>query len=422
MKNIKVFVTYTIVIMLFHSSIFAQFSESHKTGYKINLGDDENRYIRFILFGQAWAQYTENPNALNFDFLVRRVRIITFAQIAPDFMMFTHIGLNGLNGDQLSPLGRGNGSQIFLHDAWLEYKFAEELYAGMGLHYWNGISRFNNIATLSMVTLDADRSSWSTLGLSDQFVRHVGVFFKGQVSDLHYQVAVNGSATNSNETQVQKYKEAVVNSTEGSFYAGKYLFKNKANLNYAGYFEYNIFGKEINKLPYRVGTYLGMKDIFNLGAGFFYHPNGVVETSFQNNGTNFIENAKDVLHVAVDVFYDASLGSNNSALNAYFKAQYSDMGKNFKEGDVVGTGNLYYGQIGYLLPSSEKITKNRWMPYVSYSHRNLDGLDKDAKTLKTGINYFIDSNTFKLTLEYGKNLHMAANNDDMVTFQVHMSP
>jgi hypothetical protein len=42
----------------------------------------------------------------------------------------------------------------------------------------------------------------------------------------------------------------------------------------AGYVEYQFFDKEANFLPYKVGTYLGTKKMFNIGAGFYTAPKG----------------------------------------------------------------------------------------------------------------------------------------------------
>ena len=46
------------------------------------------------------------------------------------------------------------------------------------------------------MTLDNNRQSWSTLGLSDQFARHLGVFAKGELGKLQYQVSINDAITN----------------------------------------------------------------------------------------------------------------------------------------------------------------------------------------------------------------------------------
>ena len=96
-----------------------------------------------------------------------------------DFLILTHFGLNSLNANNMTPIGTGERSQLFFHDVWGQYSLSKNHAIGGGLHYWNGISRANNQSTLNMLTLDNQRQSWATLGLSDQFARHIGIYLKG---------------------------------------------------------------------------------------------------------------------------------------------------------------------------------------------------------------------------------------------------
>lgn len=414
--NLKKMKKYLFLIFaLFSCAIInGQYADNYKEGFKFNFNEDGSKYIRLVTWAQAWAQYKESNTSGYYDISVRRARIMAYGQLNDRFLLLIHYGLNSLNQDGLSPTGTGEKSQFFLHDAWGEYKVTPYLYVGAGLHYWGGISRLNNASTLNIMTLDNDRSSWSTLGLSDQFGRHLGIYAKGQIKKFNYQIALNDSETNTAETSA--YNAAILNpNANGSFYNGKKVFGSSADLNFAGYFEYQFLDKESNKLPFRTGTYLGGKNILNLGAGFFHHPDAIVKL------TNGIASAESVTHLGVDVFYDAPIGNKNSAINIYGKYQHSDMGDNYVYGgDIIGTGNMYLLQVGYLLPSKTKTMKNRFMPYVSYNQRNFEGLDKAAKTLKTGLNFFLEGHNGKLTVEYQKDFHKPSNADDMVTVQAHI--
>jgi hypothetical protein len=138
-----------------------------------------------------------------------------------------------------------------------------------------------------MMTLDNNRQSWATLGLSDQFARHIGVYLKGKIGRLQYRVAYNEANASTLDTRdpVADATTAYVGRTIlGSGEAGKVI---------QGYFDYNFLDEESNLLPYKVGTYLGSKRVFNIGAGFFNHANGVVES----NGEG-----ADVTIFAVDAF------------------------------------------------------------------------------------------------------------------------
>jgi hypothetical protein len=53
------------------------------------------------------------------------------------FLILTHIGLNSLNSNTMSPTGTGEGSQVFYMMLGLN---TVQNAVGGGLHYWNGIS------------------------------------------------------------------------------------------------------------------------------------------------------------------------------------------------------------------------------------------------------------------------------------------
>ena len=148
----------------------AQGSPDYKGGLKIKFDEDGKKYLRLISWAQVQATYNNDPvaTASSTSFNLRRARVLMFSQITDKFLILTHFGLNSLNAGTLSPTGKGTGSQIFLHDAWAQYSVGKDHAIGAGLHYFNGISRLNNQSTLNMMTLDNNRQSWATIGLSDQ--------------------------------------------------------------------------------------------------------------------------------------------------------------------------------------------------------------------------------------------------------------
>jgi hypothetical protein len=63
---------------------------------------------------QFWSSFDGNGNEqADLDFSVRRARVLLYAQINKDFLILTHIGLNSLNSNTMSPTGTGEGSQVF---------------------------------------------------------------------------------------------------------------------------------------------------------------------------------------------------------------------------------------------------------------------------------------------------------------------
>ena len=130
---------------------FGQGSPDYTGGYKVKFNEDGSKYFRLITWAQIQAKYddgvaeTVNPMSIG----VRRARMLMFAQITDRFLIVTHFGLNSLNSNTMSPTGKGDGSQIFMHDAWAQYTVGKNHAIGGGLHYFNGISRLNNQSTLN---------------------------------------------------------------------------------------------------------------------------------------------------------------------------------------------------------------------------------------------------------------------------------
>jgi hypothetical protein len=386
---------FTSIVLSFIAVVcYSQGSSDYGGGMKVNINEDGSKYFRVISWAQVWSQYnSDRPLDANgheqaaLDFSVRRARILMYAQINKDFLILTHFGLNSLNANNMSPTGTGEGSQLFLHDVWTQYSLGKNHAIGGGLHYWNGISRLNNQSTLNIMTLDNDRQAWATLGLSDQFARHIGVYAKGAFGKFQYRVAINEASTNNLQATV-----VPTNGGAASYTGRRLLGSKEAGKTYAGYFEYGFLEAESNFLPYKVGTYLGTKKIFNVGAGFFMHPNGsvIADTTGKLSGEN-------VSIFGIDTFYDAPIGKNGAAITAYALYQNANYGKDFKLGTTYETGSMLHAHVGYVIPSK---SKTKLQPYVSFDNREIEVLKDNATQLGIGTNAFFSGHNSKLTLEY----------------------
>ncbi|MHA7060048.1 hypothetical protein ACWGOQ_0022665 [Aquimarina sp. M1] len=395
-----------IFLFLFQYS-YSQGSPDYTGGLKVKLNEDGSKYFRVISWAQFWAQYDDDvpDDVSNTNFSIRRARILMYSQINKDFLILTHFGLNSLNANNQSPTGLGESSQLFFHGVWVQYSLGTNHAIGAGLHYWNGISRLNNQSTLNIMTLDNNRQSWATIGLSDQFARHIGIYAKGSFGNFSYQVSVNESITNN----LQEAIDPVANGS--AVYAGRRLLGSKdAGKNFAGYFEYNFMDKESNFLPYKVGTYLGGKKVFNVGAGFFYHPDGSVLAN--DDGT--LE-GEDVAILAVDAFYDAPVGNNGSAITAYATYQNNDYGNDFTLGQTYETGSMFYSHVGYVIPNADK--KIKFQPYALFKSRSIDAIDDNATSFGIGANAYISGHNSKLTLEYQNTKYGDNSAQGLVTLQ-----
>lgn len=356
----------------------------------LKLNEDGSKYVRFIIWHQQWV--TSNNLAVEdakfqLSSSIRRSRFLAFSQISPRFLILTHFGLNGLTPGNLTSLGNnGNSPQLFLHDAWVEFKVTDGLYVGSGLHYWKGMTRLANQSTLNFMTLDQSRPfvAWHSLGVSDQFARHLGVYAKGAIGNFDYRLAVNNPGRNgiSGDFGAKQSGFAYTgasNVDENDDPTGNTIIE--------GYFRYQFWDKESTKLPYAVGSYLGKKKVLAIGAGFFAHPNGMYNETTQEHGS--------VSHFAVDAFVDVPAGQGG-CLNAYAAFQSFNYGDNYVA-RWAGTGTNLYAQVGYLVPGT------KFMPYVAFQSSNYEGyedLESQPSALDIGLNYFINGHNAKLTLEY----------------------
>jgi len=396
-----------LLILFWSPMVIAQGNTEYTGGYKINLNEGGSKYVRTIIWGQFWAQHSENvseeDSKLNLS--IRRARMLTYLQLNKKFMILTHFGLNSLNGENMSAVGKGESSQLFFHGFWGEWGLNEDHKVGAGLHYWNGISRLNSASTLNFMTLDNNRQSWAVLGLSDQFARHVGVYIKGRFGKFDYNVSLDEAVANNLQSS------AIPEPNGAAVYSGRRLLGSRdAGKLAQGYFSYAFLEQESNFLPYKVGTYLGSKKVFNLGAGFLVHPNGSVRSDAAGNLLG-----EDVSIFAVDAFYDTPLGEDGSALTAYAVYQDNDYGQNFTLGSTYSTGSMVYGHLGYLLPG--KAENTRIQPYVSYQNRSIDAIDDGANRLGIGGNIYFTGHHSKLSIEYANAKYGPRDNTGVVTIQ-----
>lgn len=355
----------------------------------LKLSDDGKKYIRFIMWHQLWLT-TNNLEAddakLQITPSIRRSRILAFTQISSKFMLFTHFGLNSLSPSNLSSLGNNSNSpQLFLHGAWGELKINDHLYIGSGLHYWKGLTRLATASTLNFMTLDQARpfSQWHSLGITDQFARHLGVYAKGQIDRFDYRIAFNspgrsplGDGRDYGTAGSEWTYDGVSNLDSDGDPVGNFLVE--------GYFRYQFWDKESTKLPFQVGSYLGKKKVLGVGAGFFFHPNGMYSTASGEH--------ENVAHFALDAFMEYPMTGGNM-LHAYASFINFDYGENYVS-RWAGTGSNVYGQLGYFFKSA------KLMPYIAVQNGNYDGYDDPVGSLDIGANYYVNGHHCKITLEY----------------------
>ncbi|TGE20240.1 hypothetical protein E5J99_00225 [Hymenobacter elongatus] len=433
-------------------------SVPYGAGMKFSLSPDGSKYVRFITWHQIWARYTENntgtlrapgkPQSDQLDFAIRRSRFIVLSQLNPRFLVYTHIGINNQTAVSggAAPAVDGKKPQLFVHEAVVEYKVNKYLNLGAGMHYQNGLSRMTRSSTINFLTLDAPLTNWPTIEAIDQFVRGIGVYGKGRVGKLDYVLSVNESML-TNQTGTLS-NPLGLGATTGTGGAAVNTGTNVAQYNpqgtnhiYQGYLSYEFLDQEANLLPFNVGTYLGTKRVFNIGAGFFYNKDGMVSrptssvldaagisaaTAAGTSAFNTVPNDKsDIALFSADVFFDTPVNKETgTAFTAYGVYYNYNMGPNHvrfigasnpgygadaRRGNAVphsGTGNVGYVQAGFLLPKNLLGPKLRLQPYASHLLASYDGLKttsgdtKNVNIFDAGANFYIDGHNAKFTLNY----------------------
>lgn len=425
-----------ICFLMLFSLVYSQGSPDYGGGLKFNLNPEGTKYMRFIAWNQIWLRSTEmNPGTMIGDEAVskqediglRRLRLLAYAQISPRYMIVTHIGINNqtfINGGAVGSNGTGgygNGKKpgLFFHDAWNEYAVVLpkdekpfSLSMGAGLHYYMGLSRLTMSSTLNYLTIDAPIFNWPLIENSDQFARQIGIFAKGKYNRFEYRLSLNKPfATNQTPTDV----------TDSDFIRA--VDNNQiAKWSKAGYFEYQFFDKESNFFPYKVGSYLGTKKMFNIGAGFYTAP------SSTKSSINGVAERHAINLFAGDIFVDLPIGNKEKkmALTGYSVFYSYDFGPNYlrnigimNEGvadpafeggtalagpgnlqPMIGTGSIWYTQMGVLLSNKNEKPKVRVQPFAAYTYKNFDALEKASNQFDFGTNFFLDGHHAKITAQY----------------------
>ena len=438
MKKSKLLLLATSVALLSTQAAQAQNSENYGYGLKMNLSPAGDKYIRFLLWNQMWGRSIDNnPGTMvnnvaaknTLDFAARSMRLLVCAQISPRYMIVTHFGVDNQTFDNggapgttgTGAAGSGKKPQLFIHDAYNEYavipavnpktqknnKFT--LYLGGGLHYWNGISRMSSASTVNMLMVDAPIFNWPTIENSDQFGRQFGIYIKGVAKKFHYQFSVDKPFA----TGVAVKDSANVAVDNNGLAAAAFN----------GYVDYQFLEQESNVLPYRTGTYIGAKKVFNIGGGFYHEANGTLSSSATG-----VTQKHDINLFGADAFLDMPFGdkARNMAITAYGVYYNFNFGPNYLrtsgtmnvgasnpavaaadkvlEGPgnarvLLGTGSIAYIQTGLLLPKF-KGNKIRLQPIAAYSYKNFDALKAAGSFWDAGCNMYLDAHNAKITAQY----------------------
>ena len=183
------------------------------------------------------------------------------------------------------------------------------------------------------------------------------------------------------------------------------------------------------KLPYEIGLCMDGQELFNIGAGFYNHPQSTY-TLDPGTGSDSVKLYNQTVF-GLDIFYNHAVGNKGYLVNAYALFQHMNYGKNYlrnigvfntssvigNEGQLgseyanrsvmgagnvqptLGTGNILYGQFGLKLPTFEN--GSAFMPYITGTYKAFEAIDEPSMQYDLGLNYFINKHNAKITLQYG---------------------
>lgn len=386
---------------------------SQDKALKFNLNEDGSQYVKAIFFNQVWVRYNQNnpgttinghPESATFDIGLRRTRFQFYGQLSEHIFFYTHFGTNNLHYNATRKQG------LFFHDAFAQLKVAGDyLYIGAGLSGWNGLSRYASPSTGTLFGLDAPLYQQVTIDVNDQFFRKFSVHAKGRLGKIDYRFAL---------TKPMSIDRSIEQSTSISSNA---LFSAKPpEPQLQGYVKYQFLEKESNDTPYSVGTYLGKKNVFNIGAGFIYQQNAMWHT--ENNGIDTVYS--DLGLFAVDIFYDHKLNAEKeNAITAYASFNVHDYGKKYVRNvgvmnpangtnengtfngagnafPMMGTGTTIYVQPGYLFKKGLLGKMGTLQPYVAVQYSQFDLLKDPMLMYEGGFNWLIKGHGTKISFNY----------------------
>lgn len=377
----------------------------------VNITPDGSKYIKFGMNLQVWGRYSElNPNSKiginevdeTFDVVIRRLRLQAMGMLTDNIFFHLQLGQNNINFTQNN--GPSN-APLSVMDALGEYHFSDKIHIGGGLTSWgSGTTRYSSNSSATQLTLDTPMYQ-QIANISSTFGnRNLSIYAKGYLGDFSYRIAVTNPYRNTTNN-------IGFNST---------VSPETPRAQYAGIVTYHFLEKEQNLEAYNRGTYLGTKKVFNLGLGYMTQANAMWRLDTDGSG---LVHHDDMKVLGLDVFYDSPIGNNGSAITAYVAFNNNNYGKNYIQsisipnpaiadpslingsgsGFIgVGTGNIYYAQVGYLFKNSEDTAKKgRFQPYLAAQVADLDALKTPMSMYEIGANYYT-TGTFgpKFSLNY----------------------
>jgi hypothetical protein len=408
-----------------------------KDDIRYNLNESGSNYIKLTFCNQIQTTFNQNnagstvnqtPENNTWDISIRRLRFQVFGQLTDRIFFYTQIGQNNFTYNSQRKFG------FFVHDAITEYAFIPtKLSIGGGLTGWTGLSRYSSPSVSNFAGIDAPIFEQYENDINDQFLRKLSIYAKGKLGKLDYRLAI------SKPFQVQAPPavniaggQAPVNTPAQAGLDMATFATTPPNPQWQGYLMYQFLNQEANLTPYTQGTYLGKKNVFNIGGGFVYQNSATVATLTGTGGWQYY----DLKLFALDVYYDTPINKEKgTAINFYSVYMKNDFGQNYVRNlginnpadtkslalpnlnntaggnafAIQGTGSIGYTQIAYKMKDNLLGKSGTLMPYISSQYAKYD-LYADLMVIgNVGINWLIKGHNAKITLDYQNRPFFAPN-------------
>ncbi|SEP05000.1 hypothetical protein [Nitrosovibrio sp. Nv6] len=389
-----------------------------KDPFKFNLNPDGSQYVKFGFLNQAWLRYEQNnpgssvlgePVDDTTDISLRRTRFVLQGQLTDRVYFYTQYGMNNFNF--LSQNADNRKLQSFFHDAFGELRLTQghQMIVGGGLVMANGLSRFSSPSVSTIMTMDVPLFAQATADRTDIFNRKLSLYLRGQIGNLNYRV----SASDSFPINTSGLAPEPISLANAQF------ARTGHRKQYQGFFMWNFWDKEPMTNPYMQGTYLGKKSILNLEAGFITQKNatwtGASEATADFHDMNLwsvagyldapVDKVKETAISAYLGYFNTNYGPNYLRANGNGVNPTNGSSAAFIGGGnafpMFGTGDIWYGQIGYLMAKQLLGGNNgQLMPYFSFTSANFDRLRDQMNVFSAGVNWLIKGHNSKVTFDF----------------------
>ncbi len=385
-KNFRrLFMKKAVVILALFAAILAgmpMMSQAQDAGVaKLTYGPDKWIDLHLLFQMQYTNTYkwdssveTDSDAVWASDFAPKRMRMIFNGQVAPNVTFFVDTDI--INNVDVSNKAQSERYFAFLQDAYINYKFGDELQIATGMM----LIPFMHHNRQSAVSLLGVNYNTTVVNIAESTVwRDYGIEFRGLLANkmIDYRIGLFDG----------------IERSAGSIADDSDNINNNGIPRVTGRIQINL--KDAEDGFFYSENYLGKKTILSFGAGIDYMKDARIINGSQ----------EDYLAWTVDAIIDYPLASN---MVLAFQAAYVHMenrpGTLSSVAGITMSGltmpekeNGYFAQIGLLL-------NNTWQPvikYASWVYQEAQGTDDVTVSYLTfGLNYFINGHNANIKLEY----------------------